>query len=108
MASRYKEAFVKHSILIAAAALLAGAAVAQTSGYSATLAQPLAAKKEFIAIGNIWRCESTTCVLVSIPENPSSVRSCHALERLAGALTAYGTASQPFDADKLAKCNGSG
>lgn len=108
MASWYKETFVKNLILMAAAALLAGTAVAQTSGYSATLAQPLAAKKEIIAIGNIWRCENTTCVLVSVPENASSVRSCHALERLAGALTAYGTSSLPFDADKLAKCNGSG
>jgi hypothetical protein len=100
---------VRYPILMAAAALFASTAVVgQTSGYTATLAQPIPAKKEFIAIGNIWRCEGTSCVLVSVPENPSSVRSCHALERQAGALTAYGAPGQSFDADKLAKCNAQG
>lgn len=94
---------------MAAAALTATTAgIAQTSGYTATLAQPVPAKKEFIAVGNIWRCEGTACVLVSVPENPASVRSCHALERQTGALTAYGGPGQPFGADKLAKCNGQG
>lgn len=100
---------MKYSMSMAAAALLMSTVgSAQTSGYTATLAEPLAAKKEFIAVGNIWRCEGTACVLVSVPENPSSVRSCHALERQTGALTAYGGPGQSFDADKLAKCNGHG
>jgi hypothetical protein len=100
---------VKYSILMAATALLASTAgMAQTGRYTATLAQAVPAKKEIMAVGNIWRCEGTVCVLVSVPENPSSVRSCHALERQTGALTAYGAPGQSFDADKLAKCNGQG
>jgi hypothetical protein len=76
---------VKNLNFIAAAVLFAStAAVAQTSQFTATLAQPLAAKKEFIANGNIWRCDGSTCILVSVPEDPASVRSCNALKRKAG------------------------
>jgi hypothetical protein len=100
---------VKKLNLIAAAVLSASAAaVAQTNQYTATLAQPLAAKKELIANGNIWRCQDSTCVLISVPEDPGSVRSCHALKRQAGELTAYGPKGKPFEADKLAMCNGQG
>ncbi len=99
---------MRHLQLIASAAVLVAgtAAFAQSIRYTATLAQPVAARKEYVANGNVWRCETSTCILVSNPEDPSSVRSCHALERQAGSLTAYGTSEKPFDSDKLAKCNG--
>ncbi len=80
-------------------------AAAQTDRYTATLAQPLSGKKEFIANGNVWRCEGASCTLVSDPQDAGSIRSCRQLERQAGALSAYGKGEQVFDADKLAKCN---
>ena len=95
--------------IIAAALLLAGtAAVAQSGRYTAMLAQPLAAKKEIIVNRNIWRCEGSTCVLTSVPEDPGSIRDCHLLMRRVGALIAYGPEARPFEADKLAKCNEQG
>jgi hypothetical protein len=95
--------------LIAAVLLFAGtAAFAQTSRYTATLAQPLAAKKEIIVNRNIWRCEGNTCVLASVPDDPGSIRDCHALMRKVGALTAYGSEGRSFEPDKLAKCNDQG
>jgi len=87
-------------------AFVSSIAVAQTGQYTATLAQPLAEKKEFVTDGNIWRCEGSTCVLASVPADPASVRTCHALARRAGKLTAYGSQERPFDSSKLAACNG--
>jgi hypothetical protein len=46
--------------------------------------------------------------LVSEPRNASSTGACHALQQKVGALSAYGLPDRPFDADKLAKCNGGG
>lgn len=97
---------MRNQRLIAAALVLVSvAASAQSGRYTATLVQPLSGKKEFIANGNLWRCEGSSCALVSEPKDPDSIRSCHGLERQAGALSAYGVSDQPFDADKLAKCN---
>jgi hypothetical protein len=87
---------------------LGTSAMAQTPRYSATLAEPLAAKKELIVNSNAWRCEGSTCSLVSPPNDPFSVRSCHELARLVGTIAAYGSGNRTFDADKLAKCNGKG
>lgn len=100
---------MKYSNLIVATMIFAStAAFAGSTRYIATLAQPLTAKKEFIANVNIWHCEGSTCVLTSEPEDADSVTSCHALMRKVGALTAYGIEGKPFDSDKLAKCNSHG
>jgi hypothetical protein len=95
---------VKMLSLIATIGFFASTAAVADARYTATLAQPVA-KKELVANGNIWRCEGSTCVLASDPQTAASVRSCHALELQAGTLSAYGTKDQPFDPDKLAKCN---
>jgi len=73
--------------------------------YSATLAQPLPAKKEFVINENIWRCVGSTCVIISHPENAASVRACRALQHQAGELTAYTAAGKPYDAGQIAACN---
>jgi hypothetical protein len=95
-------------LIIGVMALASSIAAAQTGQYTATLAEPLAGKKEFVSDGNIWRCEASTCVLASTPADPASVRTCHALERRAGKLTAYGSQQRPFDSSKLAACNAGG
>lgn len=94
--------------VLAAAALLATTATAQTTQYTATLAQPLAAEKAIIANGNYWHCSGSTCAITSPPQDPTSLHSCRELRRQVGTLTAYGKKETPFDADKLAKCNATG
>jgi hypothetical protein len=97
---------LQNSTLIVASMILAStAALGDTGRYSATLAQPLAAKKEFIVNGNFFRCQASTCVLVSTPADAGSVRNCRAVQREVGTLTAYVADGKTFDADKLAKCN---
>jgi hypothetical protein len=97
---------LKNSTLIVATMILAStAALGGTGGYTATLAQPVAGKKEFIVNGNLFRCEGSTCVLTSKPVDAGTVRSCRAVQREVGTLTAYVADGKPFDADKLAKCN---
>jgi hypothetical protein len=92
--------------LISASLILAStAAVAEKVRYTATLVQPLAGSKEFVAGDNLWYCSGATCTLVSEPRNPSSIGACHTLQQKVGALSAYGVPDRPFDADKLAKCN---
>ncbi len=83
-------------------------ALAASDRYTATLAQPLDKKKELIIEHNVWRCEASSCVLVSAPVDADSLSSCRHLMRQVGALTAYGNAGKPFDDKKLATCNGSG
>ena len=73
--------------------------------YSATLAQPVAAEKEYVANGNIWRCKGETCFLISPPVDAASLRSCSALSRQAGALRAYGKVGHVLSAEDLTKCN---
>jgi hypothetical protein len=97
---------VKNLALIVTIMILASAtALADTGRYTATLAQPLAAKKELFVNGNMFRCDGATCILVSNPKDPASVHTCRALQHQVGTLTAYGAEGKPFDAAKLAECN---
>jgi hypothetical protein len=92
--------------LIAATLILAStAALGASNRYTATLAQPLAQKREFIVNGNAFRCDGSTCILTSAPVDAGSVRTCRDLQREVGPLTAYVAEGKPFDADRLAKCN---
>jgi hypothetical protein len=92
--------------LIGVTMIFAGSAVAASGVYSATVAQPLAAKKEFIVNGNIFRCDGSTCTLVSHPTNDAGdLGMCRALQRSVGTLTSYVAEGKAFDSDKLAKCN---
>ena len=84
---------------------LAGSALADPAPYSATLAKPLDAPKEIIVSDTIFKCADTSCVTTSRPEGLNSISVCHSLARKVGAMTAYGSAEKPFDADKLAACN---
>jgi hypothetical protein len=90
--------------LLASACLAAPAFAAQP--YSATLATALSAPKEVIVGSTIFDCAAATCTTTSKPEGVSSVNACHTLVQSVGALTAYGSAADPFSADKLKACNG--
>jgi len=95
---------VRNLTLILTGMMFASSAVA-AAGYSATLAQPIAQKTEFVANGNLFRCEGSSCILTSHPVDAESVQSCRALQRRVGTLTSYIADGKPFDAEKLAKCN---
>jgi hypothetical protein len=97
---------VKNQAVVVAIMIFASsAALADTGRYTATLAQPLATKKDLIVNGNMFRCEGSTCILVSHPADPGSLHTCRALQHQVGVLTAYGVAGDEFDAAKLAQCN---
>lgn len=98
---------MRNLMLIAVTMVMTGgAAIADTAGYSATVAQPQTAKKEFIIHGNLFRCEGSNCILVSRPTSDAGdLITCRALQREVGALTSYVAAGKSFDADRLAKCN---
>jgi hypothetical protein len=94
------------SLTVAIMIVASATALADTSRYTATLAQPVAAKKVFVVNGNMFRCDGATCVLVSSnPIDAGSVHTCRALQHQVGTLTAYGAGGKPFDAAKLAQCN---
>jgi len=95
----------KIAFAVAMVILGSTAASADTGRYTATLAQPLAAKKDVIVNGNMFRCDGSTCILVSSPQDAGSVHTCRALEHQVGTLAAYGTEEHKFDAVKLAQCN---
>jgi hypothetical protein len=95
----------KIAIALLASACFASPAFAEKP-YSATLAKPLDAPKEIIVAGTIFKCEATACMTTSKPEGLDSVNSCHSLTESVGEVTAYGSAADPFSADKLKACNG--
>jgi hypothetical protein len=93
------------SLFATSIALISTVAVAQSAGFTATLAKPLPTKMQIIAEGNVWRCEGTACVLVSAPTNAFSTRACHRLANKVGEITVYAGPGQSLETDKLAKCN---
>jgi hypothetical protein len=93
------------SLAFSSIILISLAAAAAEERYTATLAQPVAARKQVVIDYNIWRCEGSSCVLVSRPNDINAIRNCHELRRQVGAVTAYGKEGDQFDPDKLAKCN---
>jgi hypothetical protein len=104
-----RELDLRNLTLIAVAMVVAGGAVADSAGYSATVAQPQTAKKEYIVHGNLFRCDGSTCILVSHPTNDAGdLMTCRALQREVGTLTSYVADGKPFDSDRLAKCNSHG
>jgi hypothetical protein len=85
--------------------ILASTTVFAADGFVATLAQPLAVKKEIIIENNLFRCEGSTCLLVSQSAAADTVAICRALQHKVGHLTGYVAGGKTFDADRLAKCN---
>ena len=98
------EPVIRASFLILASLMVASAASAADQ-YTATLAAPVKDKVDIIAESNLFRCEGTTCTLVSKPLDAASVSTCRRLARQVGEVKAYGTPSAQFDADKLSRCN---
>jgi hypothetical protein len=92
---------VKNLALFGAIMTLASGTALADGSYTATLAQPVAAKTAFVVNNNMFRCDGSSCILVSTPVDALSVYTCRALQQKVGTLTAYAA----FDAAKLARCN---
>ena len=90
---------------------LAGLFVAGTAfasqPFTATLGTPVAKEQEVIIDTNAFRCEGTTCLLVTDSADYAyDLSVCRKLSQKTGsAITAFGTAKKSFDAGRLAKCN---
>lgn len=93
------------NLTLALVAMLMGSSAVAAPGYSATLAQPLTEKLEVVVANNLFRCEGSTCILISHPTDADSLQSCRALHRKVGTLTSYIAQGKPFDAARLEKCN---
>ena len=92
-------------LLTASPLILSGTAGAAGESVVATLAQPLDVKREIIIEGNLFRCESSSCGLISHSSAAETLATCRSLQRKVGTLTGYVVEGKPFDPDKLAKCN---
>lgn len=94
-------------ILLAAAALVltAGIAQAATPSLTATLAAA-SAKTAIVTDHTVWKCAATACTTRSLPRESNNVFECQLLAQKSGAaVTAYGAEGDMLDADRLAKCN---
>lgn len=77
---------------------------AQAGGvYRATLAAPLAAARQEVLGGALWRCEGANCRAGAETSSPSS--ACARVAREFGQVTSFVTTRGEFSAEQLARCN---
>jgi len=93
------------ALLIAAALLVAGPAVAQAPVSSAVLADASKAPAaRTIVDGAAWRCEGATCTATGGASQPAT-RACRRLVARFGALTAFTYKGVELTAEQIAACN---
>ena len=84
---------------------LAGAASAQTSGASLTLANAAASPASPVIIDGIsWRCETTGACVGRGEEQPAT-RACRRVVARVGAVSAFTWRGTALSSDQLAACN---
>ena len=96
---------IKLTSIVFASLVVASVASAEPVQCTATLAEPVAKSTDVIVDSDLFRCEATTCTLVSAPTNAGSVSTCRKLAHQFGEVTAFGSSRSPFDAEKLTRCN---
>jgi hypothetical protein len=77
-----------------------------SNSYTATLVKPVSSVQNVVVGLTAWRCEDSTCKTTSSTQTAGTIPACHELVGQVGAVSAYGSAERPFDADSLIKCNG--
>jgi hypothetical protein len=97
---------MKHALATAFAVIAMGCAGAAFADgqVTATLAQPGPTAK-LIAASAVFRCQDTTCVAASAPDNAASLDGCKQLAKQVGPLAAFAGPYKAFDEKKLAQCN---
>jgi hypothetical protein len=89
--------------MLAGLALAASSSAADVHHYSARIADA-SGKKDIVADGVRWRCQSNACT-ATVPGPISSVAACAALAREVGRITAFGDSKHKLSAKQLAACN---
>jgi len=93
------------ALLIAAALLVAGPAVAQGPASSAVLADASKAPAARTIIdGAAWRCEGATCTANGGANQPAT-RACRRVVARFGAVTAFTYKGVELTAEQVAACN---
>jgi hypothetical protein len=69
------------------------------------LAAPVAAPTKVVAGGAIFSCAGDTCVATNPSSGTADFSTCKTVVHSVGAATAFGTATAPLAADRLATCN---
>ena len=72
---------------------------------TATLQQPIAAKKQFIANGAIWDCAGTTCVASNVPVQNFGPSLCRDVAKHAGPVADFTNSAKSLEPASLDKCN---
>ncbi len=72
---------------------------------TATLQQPIAAKKQFIANGAIWDCEGSTCVADNVPIQNFGPTSCRDVAKHAGLVAEFKNSAKTLEPASLDRCN---
>lgn len=88
---------------IASFGVTASPAQAASNGYAVSLVAPLAAPRQEIINGVLWRCDGTTCVAAS--DGASLVHACARVAREFGAVSRFAVGNRELAADKLQRCN---
>ncbi len=70
-----------------------------------TLQQPLAAKKEFVVAGGVWKCESATCVASYTPDQTFGVSQCRSVALKAGPVADFKDETSALQPTQLDRCN---
>jgi hypothetical protein len=97
---------MKHSLAAACAVFslgIAGAAFAD-GPVTATLEQAQGSPAKLIAAHAVFRCDGSSCVASTAPDDAGSLDGCKSLAKQVGRLSAYGQ-YKPLDDKALAKCN---
>jgi hypothetical protein len=81
----------------------AGAALAD-GPVTATLEQAQGAPAKLIAAHAVFRCEASTCVAATAPDEAGTLDGCKSLAKQVGRLSSYGQ-FKPLDDKAMAKCN---
>jgi hypothetical protein len=73
---------------------------------TATLAQPIAKKAQFIVKGAIWDCADTTCVADNTPDQTFGMDECRMVAKHAGvAVVDFKTSAKALQSASLEQCN---
>ena len=94
---------LRNIISASAAVFLAAPAIAGTA-FTATLANPIDNRTDFVANKAVWICEDTTCNAELRRKSPT-VRACKEVAKEIGELASYESERGSLSEAELAECN---
>ncbi len=94
---------IRSALITCAFAAIAAPALASTT-FTASLAEPVEKKEDFIADKALWTCDGETCI-AELRRKTVTVRTCKKVAKEIGTLAGFGTASDALSEEDLAECN---